>query len=36
VAKDCESALVLAVCSSEDVNLATELMDLAESEAIRG
>jgi transcriptional regulator with XRE-family HTH domain len=36
VAKDCDSALVLAVCSSEDVNLATELMDLAESEAIRG
>src|ERR1700760_2967213 len=34
VAKDCESALVLAVCSSEDVNLATELMHLAESEAI--
>jgi transcriptional regulator with XRE-family HTH domain len=34
VAKDCESALVLAVCSSEDVNLATELMNLAESESI--
>ena len=34
VAKDCESALVLAVCSSEDVNLATELMSLAESESV--
>jgi mannose-6-phosphate isomerase-like protein (cupin superfamily) len=34
VAKDCESALVLGVCSSEDVNLATELMNLAESESI--
>jgi transcriptional regulator with XRE-family HTH domain len=34
VAKDCESALVLAVCSSEDVNLATELMNLAESESV--
>ncbi|HZO21713.1 MAG TPA: helix-turn-helix domain-containing protein [Steroidobacteraceae bacterium] len=33
VAKDCESALVLAVCSSEDpVNLASELMSLADSE----
>ncbi|MGH8262586.1 MAG: hypothetical protein ACRET4_03830, partial [Steroidobacteraceae bacterium] len=26
VAKDCESALVLAVCSSEDPNLASELI----------
>jgi transcriptional regulator with XRE-family HTH domain len=34
VAKDCDSALVLAVCSSEDVNLATELMNLAESESL--
>jgi transcriptional regulator with XRE-family HTH domain len=34
VAKDCDSALVLAVCSSEDVNLAKELMHLAESEAV--
>jgi transcriptional regulator with XRE-family HTH domain len=34
VAKDCESALVLAVCSSEDVNLASELMSLAESESL--
>jgi transcriptional regulator with XRE-family HTH domain len=34
VAKDCESALVLAVCSSEDVNLASELMSLAESESV--
>jgi transcriptional regulator with XRE-family HTH domain len=32
-AKDCESALVLAVCSSEDPNLAAELISLAESEA---
>jgi transcriptional regulator with XRE-family HTH domain len=34
VAKDCESALVLAVCSSEDVNLASELMSLAEGESL--
>jgi mannose-6-phosphate isomerase-like protein (cupin superfamily) len=34
VAKDCESALVLAVCSSEDPNLANELISLAENEAI--
>jgi transcriptional regulator with XRE-family HTH domain len=34
VAKDCESALVLAVCSSEDSNLAGELISLAESDAI--
>jgi transcriptional regulator with XRE-family HTH domain len=33
VAKDCDTALVLAVCSSEDVNLASELMSLAESES---
>lgn len=34
VAKDCESALVLAVCSSEDpANLASELMGLADIEA---
>lgn len=33
VAKDCESALVLAVCSSEDPNLAAELISLAEGEA---
>jgi transcriptional regulator with XRE-family HTH domain len=33
VAKDCESALVLAVCSSEDPNLAAALIGLAESEA---
>jgi transcriptional regulator with XRE-family HTH domain len=32
-AKDCESALVLAVCSSEDPNLAGELISLAENEA---
>lgn len=30
VAKDCDSALVLAVCSSEDPDLATRLIDLAE------
>jgi transcriptional regulator with XRE-family HTH domain len=34
VAKDCDSALVLAVCSSEDVDLAKELMSLAESESV--
>ncbi len=33
VAKDCKSALVLAVCSSEDPNLASELISLAENEA---
>jgi transcriptional regulator with XRE-family HTH domain len=33
VAKDCESALVLAVCSSEDPNLAGELISLTEGEA---
>ncbi|MGH8137780.1 MAG: helix-turn-helix domain-containing protein [Steroidobacteraceae bacterium] len=33
VAKDCESALVLAVCSSEDPNLANELISLAENGA---
>ena len=33
VAKDCDTALVLAVCSSEDVNLASELMSLAEGES---
>ena len=32
-AKDCDSALVLAVCSSEDPNLARELISLAEHEA---
>jgi transcriptional regulator with XRE-family HTH domain len=32
IAKDCESALVLGVCSSEDPNLATELIGLAESD----
>ena len=34
VAKNCESALVLAVCSSEDPNLAGDLITLAESEAV--
>jgi hypothetical protein len=29
VAKDCESALVLGVCSAEDRNLAGELIHLA-------
>jgi transcriptional regulator with XRE-family HTH domain len=33
VAKDCESALVLGVCSSEDPNLASELISLAANEA---
>ena len=33
VAKDCESALVLGVCSSEDPNLASELISLAATEA---
>src|SRR6185437_13070243 len=32
-AKDCESAVVLAVCSSEDPDLARELISLAENEA---
>jgi transcriptional regulator with XRE-family HTH domain len=33
VTKDCDSALVLGVCSSEDPNLASELISLAASEA---
>jgi mannose-6-phosphate isomerase-like protein (cupin superfamily) len=33
VATDCESALVLGVCSSEDPNLASELISLAANEA---
>jgi len=33
VTKDCESALVLGVCSSEDPNLASELISLAAGEA---
>lgn len=33
VAKDCDSALVLAVCSSEDPNLADDLMSLAVNDA---
>jgi len=36
VAKDCDSAVILVVCSSEDANLATELMDLAEKKAAEG
>lgn len=36
VAKDCESALVLGVCSSEDDDLASELITLAESESLQG
>jgi transcriptional regulator with XRE-family HTH domain len=32
-AKDCASALVMAVCSSEDLNLARDLISLAEHEA---
>jgi transcriptional regulator with XRE-family HTH domain len=35
LAKDCESALVLGICSSEDPNLASELISLTESEAQR-
>jgi len=34
VAKDCESALVLAVCSSEDPNLTGALMNLAKTQLI--
>ncbi|MDB6092133.1 MAG: family transcriptional regulator [Gammaproteobacteria bacterium] len=34
--KDCDSALVLGICSSEDDNLASELITLAESEATQG
>ena len=34
IAKDCESALVLAVCSSEEPNLAGQLISLAEGEAL--
>jgi transcriptional regulator with XRE-family HTH domain len=33
-AKDCESALILAVCSSEDPDLDRELINLAESEQV--
>lgn len=32
-AKDCETALVLAVCSSENLNLASDLISLAENES---
>ncbi len=32
-AKDCETAVVLAVCSSEDPNLARDLISQAENEA---
>ena len=35
IAKDCDSALVLGVCSSEDPNLAAELISLSEGEAGR-
>ena len=35
-AKDCDSALVMAVCSSEDPNLARDLINLAEHEAAEG
>ena len=35
-AKDCDSALVMAVCSSEDPNLARNLISLAEHEAAEG
>jgi transcriptional regulator with XRE-family HTH domain len=33
IAKDCESALVLGVCSSEDTNLSETLIDLAHQDA---
>jgi transcriptional regulator with XRE-family HTH domain len=33
MAKDCDSALVLAMCSSEEPNLVSELISLAENEA---
>jgi transcriptional regulator with XRE-family HTH domain len=33
VAKDCESALILAVCSGEDLDLASELLSLTGNEA---
>jgi hypothetical protein len=33
IAKDCDSALVLGICSSEDPNLAHDLMKLAETES---
>jgi transcriptional regulator with XRE-family HTH domain len=33
IARDCESALVLGVCSSEDPNLASELISLAANES---
>jgi transcriptional regulator with XRE-family HTH domain len=33
IAKDCDSALVLGICSSEDPNLAHDLMNLAETES---
>ena len=32
IAKDCESALVLAVCSDEGIELAAELIGLAKAE----
>jgi transcriptional regulator with XRE-family HTH domain len=32
IAKDCDSALILAVCSSDDTNLSATLMDLAHQE----
>jgi transcriptional regulator with XRE-family HTH domain len=35
-AKDCDSAVVMAVCSSEDPNLARDLISLAEHEAAEG
>jgi len=34
VAKDCESALVLAVCSSEDANLSETLINLAHQDVV--
>jgi hypothetical protein len=34
IAKDCDSALVLAVCSSEDANLSETLINLAHQDAV--
>ena len=34
IAKDCDSALVLAICSSEDANLSETLMHLAHQDAV--
>jgi len=36
IARDCAEALVLAVCSGEDADLANQLMTLADSEVVQG